>query len=74
MFKKIEVNGPNTHPVYQFLRSNSSLYDETKQVATEIPWNFSKFLVNREGKVIGFYPPTTAPVDLKKTIQDELQN
>ena len=46
MFSKIEVNGPNAHPVYQFLRKNSELYNEQEKVAGEIPWNFTKFLVN----------------------------
>ena len=48
---KIEVNGKNTHPIYKFLRANSSLnvYKE-KKLVKEIPWNFAKFLVSGDGK------------------------
>ena len=46
MFSKVETNGPTAHPVYQFLRLNSSLFDKNTQLASEIPWNFAKFLVN----------------------------
>jgi glutathione peroxidase len=49
MFAKTDVNGPNAHPVYQFLRFHSSLYSAKDKVASEIPWNFAKFLVNAEG-------------------------
>lgn len=61
----IDVNGPNTHPVYQYLRWNSSLNakqgsDKPQQVK-EIPWNYAKFLVDANGNVISFYPPATKP-------------
>jgi glutathione peroxidase len=46
LFEKVEVNGPNTHPVYRFLRNNSELYDKKTKEAKVIPWNFSKFLLN----------------------------
>ena len=49
MFSKIEVNGENAHPIYQFLRMNSPLYNAEEKKASEIPWNFAKFLVNEEG-------------------------
>ena len=61
MFSKIDVNGPNAHPVYQYLRFHSSLYDKDKQVAGEIPWNFAKFLVNADGQVTNYYGPQTDP-------------
>lgn len=65
LFQKIEVNGSNAHPLYQYL---------TKAVpgifGTEgIKWNFTKFLVDRSGKVVKRYPPTTKPEDLAKDIQ-----
>jgi glutathione peroxidase len=65
LFEKIEVNGSNAHPLYQYL---------TKSVpgifGTEgIKWNFTKFLVDRNGKVIKRYPPTAKPEDLEKDIQ-----
>ena len=49
MMEKIEVNGPNTHEVFKFLRQHSPLYDEKKKEIKEIPWNFAKFLVNEKG-------------------------
>ena len=57
MFGKIEVNGPNTHPLYAFLKSS-----EPGLLGTEgIKWNFTKFLVGRDGKVIKRYAPATKP-------------
>jgi len=49
MFAKTDVNGPHAHPVYQLIRFHSSLYSAKDKVASEIPWNFAKFLVNAEG-------------------------
>ena len=57
MFAKINVNGKEAHPVYQFLRFHSSLYNPKDKVANEIPWNFAKFLVNKKGEVIGYWGP-----------------
>ena len=53
MFSKIEVNGPNTHDIFKFLRINSEL-KVCNNKAKQIPWNFAKFLVNNEGEVIKF--------------------
>jgi len=53
----VEVNGENTHPVFAYLRNNSSLYDPQTKTAKVIPWNFAKFFVNKEGKVINFFAP-----------------
>ncbi len=65
LFQKIEVNGSSIHPLYQYL---------TKAVpgifGTEgIKWNFTKFLVDRSGKVVKRYPSTAKPEDLAKDIQ-----
>jgi glutathione peroxidase len=57
MFAKIDVNGPDTHPLYQFLKSEKSGLLGTEA----IKWNFTKFLVNRAGEVIKRYAPTTTP-------------
>jgi len=59
MFEKSDVNGENTHPVYKFLRVNSELYCAKDKTSSEIPWNFAKFLVNHEGRVIGYWGPST---------------
>lgn len=57
LFEKIEVNGPNAHPLYQYLRSKSVLFDPKTKGAKVIPWNFSKFLVNANGDVVHFFQP-----------------
>lgn len=57
MMEKIEVNGPNTHPLYAYLRNNSELAEKATGEAKQIPWNFAKFLVDREGHVVKFYGP-----------------
>jgi len=54
---KIEVNGANRHPVYRFLTSAES------GIAGDISWNFEKFLIGRDGKVLKRYPPETRPRD-----------
>lgn len=57
MFSKIQVNGDNANDIFKFLRFNSDLYDKKKDMIKEIPWNFTKFLVDREGKVCGYFGP-----------------
>ena len=64
MFDKIEVNGDNAHPLYQYLRR-----EKTGLLGSAIKWNFTKFLVDRSGKVIGRYPPTTTPQSLTREIE-----
>src|SRR3979490_1841407 len=54
---KLEVNGPNRHPLYRFLTS------EDRGIAGEISWNFEKFLIGRDGRVLKRYPPETKPQD-----------
>ena len=49
LFQKIEINGPNTHPVYRYLRRNSQLFNKEKLSAKMIPLNFAKFLLNGNG-------------------------
>ena len=68
MFAKIEVNGAQTHPIYQFLKSQKSGLFGTEG----IKWNFTKFLVDKEGKVVDRYAPTTKPEELAKTIESLL--
>ena len=65
------MNGKNTHPVYSYLRQNSSLTDVEDKVG-EIPWNYAKFLVDSNGKVIKFAHPTVAPLDLLPDIEKYL--
>lgn len=64
MFAKIKVNGDDAHPLYQHLK-------QTKPglLGTEgIKWNFTKFLVDREGNVVQRYAPTTTPEQIEKDI------
>jgi glutathione peroxidase len=64
LFAKIDVNGDGAHPLYRWLRA------EAKGVlGTEaIKWNFTKFLVDRSGRVVNRYAPTTTPGDLEKDV------
>ena len=64
MFAKIEVNGANAHPLYQWLKS-----EKTGILGTEaIKWNFTKFLVDRTGRVVRRYAPTDTPEKIEKDI------
>ena len=64
MFAKIEVNGNNVHPLYQYLKNEKS-----GLLGPSIKWNFTKFLVDRLGRVVGRYAPTVKPEGLKKEIE-----
>lgn len=66
---KIEVNGSNRHPLYAWLTSKETGFPG------EITWNFEKFLIGREGQVLGRYPPGTPPEDavLLQDIVDALE-
>jgi glutathione peroxidase len=65
---KLDVNGANRHPLYQFLTSPDT------GVAGDIQWNFEKFLIGRDGRVLHRYPPPTKPQDngLMQNIADAL--
>lgn len=65
LFEKIDVNGSNAHPLYQYLTKVAPGILGTQG----IKWNFTKFLVDRSGNVVKRYPPTTKPEDLAKDIQ-----
>ena len=60
---KLEVNGANRHPLYRFLTA------PTTGIEGDISWNFEKFLVGRDGRVLSRYPPETRPED-KGLLQD----
>ena len=65
MFDKIDVNGHNTHPLYEYLKKQA-----TGVLGSEsIKWNFTKFLVNRDGKVVDRFAPTTKPEDMARDIE-----
>ena len=64
MFAKIDVNGSGAHPLYQYLRKEKS-----GLLGSSIKWNFTKFLVDRSGKVVGRYAPTATPEAIRKEIE-----
>jgi glutathione peroxidase len=64
MFDKIDVNGDNAHALYKFLKSEKS-----GMLGPSIKWNFTKFLIDRSGKVVARHAPTTTPEALKKEIE-----
>ena len=65
MFAKIEVNGVGAHPLYEHLKSSAK-----GVLGTEgIKWNFTKFLVDREGRVVRRYAPTDKPESLAADIE-----
>ena len=65
MFAKIEVNGENAHPLYAYLK-----HEAAGLLGTEaIKWNFTKFLVDRDGQVVERYAPATKPEDLAEAIE-----
>ena len=64
LFAKIDVNGPAIHPLYAFLKSEAPGLLGSKG----IKWNFTKFLINREGHVVARYAPTEKPEAIRKDI------
>jgi len=63
VFSKIEVNGAKAHPLYAWLKAQKG-----GLLGDGIKWNFTKFLLNREGVVTGRYAPTTTPAALAKDV------
>ena len=63
MFDKIDVNGPNTAPLFQYLKK-----EKGGLLGSKIKWNFTKFLVDQEGTVLKRYAPTVKPEDIEKDI------
>ena len=57
MSAKLEVNGANRHPLYRFLTASDT------GIPGDISWNFEKFLIGRDGRVLKRYPPETKPQD-----------
>ena len=68
MMGKIDVNGPAAHPLYQWLSAEAPGLLGSKA----IKWNFTKFLVGKDGQVIRRYAPTDKPADLAKDVEAAL--
>ncbi|MBP6981784.1 glutathione peroxidase [Candidatus Gracilibacteria bacterium] len=64
LFKKIEVNGGNTDPLYKYLKSKKGGW-----FSRGIKWNFTKFLIDKEGNVIERYAPTFSPQNIAPDIE-----
>lgn len=67
VFEKIDVNGDNAAPLYKFLKSEKGGF-----LGKAVKWNFTKFLVDKEGKVVERYAPKTPPLQFEKDIQNLL--
>lgn len=64
MFSKVDVNGENAHPLFAYLT------EEAKGMLTkQIKWNFTKFLVDKDGEVVKRFAPQTKPEDMKKELE-----
>jgi glutathione peroxidase len=84
-FAKIDVNGENASPVFEYLKSQAPTEEynglkakgaaalfktisKSVEKDSDIKWNFTKFLVDREGNVVGRYAPTTKPEDIEQDV------
>lgn len=87
VFAKLEVNGPDADPFYQYLRATApgdfgpqygGFYDAISKIrpgadgTDEVKWNFTKFLVGRDGDVIKRYEPPVPPADIKADLSNYL--
>ena len=87
VFRKIEVNGPDADPLYTYLRAAApgdfgpaygKFYEAISQIrpgadgTDEVKWNFTKFLIGRDGSVIKRYEPPVAPADIQADLENYL--
>lgn len=70
MFAKINVNGPNTHPLFQRLKQDAKGLPGSES----IKWNFTKFLVDPQGNVVERYASVTTPAQMENDIARRLGN
>lgn len=68
LMSKIEVNGENEHELYTYLKK-----EKTGFLGSKIKWNFTKFLIDRNGKVIERFAPKDKPEEIKEYIERELK-
>jgi len=68
LFKKIEVNGAGTHPVFAYLKKSAP-----GLLGDSIKWNFTKFLVDREGRVVDRFAPATPPEKIEADVEKLLK-
>jgi glutathione peroxidase len=67
LMSKVEVNGPGTHPLYAWLKSQAHGF-----LGSRIKWNFTKFLVGKDGRTVKRYAPTVTPLELEHDIEAAL--
>jgi glutathione peroxidase len=68
MFSKVNVKGPEAHVIFRYLTNNSK-----GVLGSGIKWNFTKFLIGKDGKVLNRYAPTTKPDALEQDIEKALK-
>jgi glutathione peroxidase len=68
MFEKVDVNGKNAHPIFKFLKSKLS----GGLLGSRIKWNFTKFVIDKNGKPVKRFAPTTAPQKMEQAIKKVL--
>jgi glutathione peroxidase len=68
IFSKVMVNGPETHPLFNYLKSHTRGISQNRAVK----WNFTKFLINSQGQLVARYAPRTKPETLKQVIESNL--
>ena len=67
LFAKVEVNGPFAHPLWQWMQ-----HEKPGRASSAIRWNYTKFLISRDGRVLSRFAPTTAPERLRSAIDAAL--
>ncbi|NNG77419.1 glutathione peroxidase [Acinetobacter sp. ANC 5380] len=67
MFSKVDVKGPEAHILFRYLTNNSKGI-----LGNGIKWNFTKFLIGKDGKILNRFAPTTKPEDLESEVQAAL--
>jgi glutathione peroxidase len=69
-FAKLDVNGSNAHPLFEYLKKNSPNPGVIGRLTSNaIKWNFTKFLIDRQGKIVKRYEPIIAPRDIDEEIK-----
>lgn len=69
MFSKIDVNGDNAHPLYKYLKSKKGGW-----FGSSIKWNFTKFVIDKNGNPVKRFSPTTKPADMEALIEKLLKD
>jgi len=64
MLEKIDVNGENAHPLWKWLKTNKE-----GLITNDIKWNFTKFIIDKEGKAVEKFSPTTEPLSMEETLK-----